>query len=338
MKKKIFAVSLLIIVLMSCLLMPVSAFSGMDDADLNTVPGMQFYNILGWDTMWFDARSQRVFFDNPAFNYVVDSRSDEPPTVTFNFWNPPVFPDEEFDFQINPAAPIETAGRSLLSWDFWGYDFPASTGFSFGFCGSTPVRCNFLSYYNLARNYFKLLVPSQCKFSYSVFFEVLVPVRSVASSGAVSYSFERRQLSYEGVTVPPAARDEFVQILPPFAQFGFSDADLLSDCIILSSRWEGYLKYDNSMFPSNFQITFQTLQSSAPVFSSPADIAGFASSYRDIRFVNVGDISEADFISWLGDSLSAFLSIRLFGDFSLGGILTVVLCLGLVVALIKIFS
>lgn len=340
MKKKIFAVSLLIIALMSCLVLPASAFSGIDDAQANTVPGSRYLNVLGWDTMFCDSRSYRQFFSNPAFDLVADSSFSSSDAQIyykdFLIASDPDYEENNFVIYVDSLSPV--AGRSRVNWRLGLLDGSSAFSFNFGFTGTSPVRCNFASTYALAAGNFSVFLPAGYRIVYSVFFDLLVPVRSVDSSGAVSYDYERIQLSLSDLDTAIGSRDAWVPILPALSAFTGIDTDRLSDCIILNSRWEGELSKPGSMLESTVYLSFVSLSDNRPVYSDPADIARFASTYQDIRIVNNGDLSEADFVSWLGDSLSAFLSIRLVGDFSLGGILAVVLCLGFVVALIKIFS
>lgn len=337
MKKKFFAVFLLIMALMSCLLMPVSAFSGMDpDGDL----GARYVDPLGFTSMWFENKAHTVWFDNPVFD-TVRFASTYPNNVYFEYWDPNSELDLALNFHINPDTATSAAGFAYVPWIFATEGFSSSTFFDFGFYGTNELRCNFPACYKVCQNYYQFKLPAYCKLTYSCQFNLLVPSRSVASSGAVDYDFEEVSLIVSGHTNTGASVDVWVPFLPPLSRLlsgsGLTESDL-SDCIIVSSSWTGHLSYTDRMFPSNYFFEFKTLQHPYSVGSDLSDIAGFASSYSDVRIVNAGDMSEADFVTWLGNSLSAFLSIRLIGEFSLGGLLAVVLSLGLVVALIKIFG
>lgn len=164
-------------------------------------------------------------------------------------------------------------------------------------------------------------------------------------AGTIDYSFS--------VVTMEVVDDVWTETTIPFSgtfTVGLGEKFALGDKLLREIRREysgAYIRIDRLSLILTYDPTLLTEDVTPSYRFVFTPSSGSPSNYRSLwlkqytmdRYVNMSaQLGDADFLGWLSDSANGFLSTPIFGDFSLGGMIAAVISIGLVVALIKLFS
>ena len=125
-------------------------------------------------------------------------------------------------------------------------------------------------------------------------------------------------------------------MLSEIRRFGDKDWICISN---LNFEFEVLESPGNVLGPPTFSL-FGGMQSSSPASRQSSWLIGQTLYYNQYIYIDGGsDIMSAPALfRWFGESIGAFLQTPIFGQFSLGGLVFTVICIGLCVLLAKLLS
>lgn len=329
MLRKVFCV-LSVLVLVLILALPATAAS-FDDG---SYPSTTYYAAIPFDT---------VFFDNGAVFSAGSNMS---------------------QFTIGQSVGSgQDASSLIVNADLVGYDYtsgddgPTPDLFSYIF---TQTRYSNASSYYSAYNRYQTSGCSSVTFTSGSFGLDYLQYSSLASYGglvlpagsqvqvscSVSYyalnadskAWELRSGSYSQSIFASAAGT--YRIFPALTQlFGSDPGSLFPARMIPVESFVLHISFYGSVTDFSLAMLYGNQNSFASVLASSVDYLAEQKSTVEYETIYVSVFDEGgDLFEWLFDVIAGFFTTPIFGKFSLGGLLAVMIAIGIVTALIKFFS
>lgn len=342
--RKILATVCLVFVLCSVLVIPSAAYSATGE----DATGVRRVHRLGWDTMHFMSYGEEFSFDHPYFDFRLTEGETALPGYQYylNYPNT-IGAESDSGTQIYLSGSVVDGGTNcLVSSEFSVYPFSTSTFFSFGFSGNTLIYDYFATLYNDYRSITSISLPPYVSLTYSVGFELLVPIRSVDAAGSVSWNYESVSLVYDQKTVSNSSSVpvsfRYLPSLEELFDASGTSAEVISairsgQVFLVSSSWLGKMRIPESMIAPELLMSHQV--SSVPLSFDPGVyLPNALPRLKDYQVVNNDDSSNAGFTVWLGNVLRGMWEAPILPNITLGNIIAVCFTLVLVFVFYKLFG